>query len=419
MTDKMPLIGCIADDFTGASDVSYFLVDAGAKCILFNGIPKNNFNLNQYDVVVIALKIRNIDKNEAIIEVEKAYNFFKENGINKIYDKYCSTFDSTKDGNIGPILDYLLEKSEQKYTIVSPALPENKRVVFNGYLFVNDILLEESSMKNHPLNPMNDSYIPRLLNAQSKYKCHMLNYINLDADSKTILKNSDKLSDKKHYYICCDYINEQHGSKIADTFKDLNILSGSSSLIKEWYKVLTPNNQIKTIDDCFEDNSPTLIISGSLSSQTKKQIKSYKDLGGKTLRIFPEKLLCKEQNIKEIYSHIDNMKENLLIYSQGEGNTNQSIQKQYSEILEYTVAQIGLYALKSGIKKLIVAGGETSGAVTQGLGYSAFEIGKTVAPGVPILKPIDDVGKQLVLKSGNFGQDDFFNKAIRMMRGLK
>lgn len=417
MCYKKPLIGCIADDFTGASDVCSFLVDTGAKCILFNGIPSNNFDLSQYDVIVIALKIRNIHKKEAIAEVEKAYNFFVANGIEKIYDKYCSTFDSTKEGNIGPILDFLLEKSGQNFTIVSPALPENNRIVFNGYLFADNVLLEDSSMRNHPLNPMKDSYIPRLLESQSKHRCFMLNYLDLKDSPEKILIKSDSFSKNKNYYICCDYICNEHGAKIAETFKNLNLLSGSSSLIKEWYKALNPNAQNNINTTIIKDTSPTLILSGSLSTQTKKQINAYIKTGSKTLRLYPDKLISKEQTIEELYKHIDNMENDLLIYSSGEETVNRTIQKQYSEILELTVSQLGLYALKSGINKLIVAGGETSGAVTKSLNYIAFDIGKTVAPGIPILKPINETNKQLILKSGNFGQDDFFNKAIAMMGG--
>lgn len=409
--EKREMIGCIADDFTGASDVCSFLIDSGATCIIVNDIPEEKEILN-VDVVVVALKIRSVPAEKALEKVKQTIKWFEEIGVTRVFDKYCSTFDSTNKGNIGPILDYLLEYYNQKYTIVSPALPKNKREVFNGYLFADGVLLSDGSMRNHPLTPMKDSYIPRLLEAQSKYLCHRLNHIDLLSGEDYINSFIEKFNDEKYFYICTDYFNEQHGEIIAKSFGNLKILSGSSSLINEWYKYLFKEKE-SIIEEQFEnDNSKVLILSGSLSEQTTRQIENFINNGAVVINIENENL----DNTKDLKDRILNESKDILVYSsRGEDFINGNV-KNKAEKIEQFFGDLSKEAINYGIKKIIVAGGETSGAVIGALGYKSFNVGKNVAPGVPILRPIEKNEMQIVLKSGNFGQDDFFTRAIDMMR---
>lgn len=409
-------IGCIADDFTGASDVCSFLADSGASCLLLNGVPeKENIDLGSIDVVVVALKIRSIKQGDAIRETTRAMDWLEGKGIGRYYYKYCSTFDSTPQGNIGPVLDYLLERLGQTFCVVSPALPVNHRTVFNGYLYVGRQLLSESSMRYHPLNPMKDSYLPRLLDVQSKYSSYVLNYQELGQAVDEVRAYAGGLSDDNHYYIICDCFSDEHGEQIAKAFGHMKLLSGSSSLIDFWYRNIQGGskrvNQIKRAST----DPRALILSGSLSRQTQKQVASFINSGGNALPIIASKLNQDESHLHKLLDAIDHLKGKLLIYSDPDSKKTDLNPDASANKLEDAMATLARHAVSLGIEKLIVAGGETSGAVVQALGFTSFAIGDTVAPGVPILKPADRQDIQLVLKSGNFGQDDFFNRAISLM----
>lgn len=411
-------IGCIADDFTGASDVCSFLVDSGAKCLLINGVPENeDINLQDMDVVVIALKIRSSNKNDAIQEVAYAMDWLERRGIERFYYKYCSTFDSTPQGNIGPVLDYMLRRLGQTYCVVSPALPINQRTVYNGYLYVGRQLLAESSMKDHPLNPMTDSYLPRLLNAQSAFSSYVLNYQDLLHEPDQMRLLADNVSDAEHYYLICDYFQTEHGEKLAKAFGDMKLQSGSSLLIDDWYRHLkgstTRINQVKPVST----DPRALILSGSLSQQTQRQIKSFIASGGAALPIIASKLNQDETHLQSLIDAVEYQGGQLLIYSDPESKQADQTPDISAENLEKAMAALAKHAINLGIEKVIVAGGETSGAVVQALGFESFTIGEPVAPGVPILRPTENEGIQLVLKSGNFGQDDFFARAISLMEG--
>lgn len=412
---KRELIGCIADDFTGAADVCSFLIDSGANCIIVNDIDKikEDAVVNEVEVIVVALKIRTIPVEDALKQVKKTISWFEKIGVTRIYDKYCSTFDSSEKGNIGPILDCLIEYYGQEYTLVSPALPENKREVFNGYLFADSILLSEGSMKNHPLTPMTDSYIPRLLEKQSKYKSYRLKYSFLEEAKENIIEYINDLTEDRHFYIIPDYINDHHGVKLAKTFGDLKILSGSSSLINEWYKYLYPDKKDMESQEFSRDHSPTLLLSGSLSQQTTKQVNDYINGGGNAFRVTQDSI--KRENREKIYKLLDELDEDLLFYSSREEKFELDDNNSIPEEIESFFSDLAKYAVDNGLKKIIVAGGETSGAVVSKLAYNLFIAEKNITPGVPILRPVKNENIQIVLKSGNFGDDGFFKRSIQLM----
>lgn len=417
-------IGIIADDFTGASDIASFMNLAGANSILINEIPLNyNYNYSSYDVIVIALKTRSINVKEAINYTRAAYKFLLENGVENIYFKYASTFDSTKDGNIGPVSDYLLETMEQKYSLIVPSFPDNNRIVKEGILYVDGKKIEDTHMRNHPINPMEESNLIKLMENQSAYKSYNLSIDDIKyylKDKKEFKNYILKLSEKhKYFYIIPDYYENSHGKLIAELFSELNFYTGAS-IFGGWVYQIKGN--------VFQNNYPTLsqslskdkyvlkngiILVGSLSKATQTQIESFKKHNYPTYKIQNKKIYENyTDELEEIKRFIEKNKASpMLVYNEKE-KFHIPIGKQ----LETVISEIGLFALDNEINNIVVAGGETSGAVVKKIGANNFKIGESISPGVPILKPVEaDKEIKLVLKSGNFGDEEFFTKALHIM----
>ncbi|MDX9799988.1 MAG: four-carbon acid sugar kinase family protein, partial [Spirochaetia bacterium] len=224
------LFGCVADDFTGASDAASFFLAGGLKTLLLNGIPHDTNHLpDGVKAIVIALKSRTQESSIAVKDSLNAFTLLKKMGCRQLYFKYCSTFDSTPEGNIGPVIDAVLDKYKLPYTIISPALPVNKRTVKNGHLFVNGVPLHKSSMKDHPLTPMWDSDLNNLIAAQGKYRSFNLDYSLLEKNRVEIFEkifNYKSSIGNNPFYIITDYFKDKHGEIIADLFRDLPFLTG-------------------------------------------------------------------------------------------------------------------------------------------------------------------------------------------------
>jgi len=415
------LLGCAADDFTGASDLASFLSANGARCLLLNEVPGIGYSLpDGYDAVVIALKTRSAKPEISVAEMRAAFRWLLDQGAKKLYFKYCSTFDSTKDGNIGPVLDSLLETYDLRYITLCPALPVNKRTVRGGRLYVDGIPLEQSHMKNHPLNPMWDSYIPNLMQPQSKYPCYVLDLAKLLSGNEAVKHYIDDLLEKeKRFYLVLDCLDHEHSVKLADLFANLQINSGGSSFGGDIFRALNPCGKLQTRSTSFQGKG--LIFSGSCSKNTLEQVCYFQKHGGASFMMSPSRLMDGSLSLDEIWSFIENHDTDILVYSSqehAEVKKNQEIGgAKISEILEEAMAVLGSRAVAAGIKNIVVAGGETSGAVTRALNCTAYEIGVSIDPGVPILYPLSLNGVQLTLKSGNFGGENFFVKALAMMNG--
>lgn len=399
------ILGCIADDFTGASDAASFLQKAGMKTVLLSGIPGFRIDLAEYDAVVVALKTRTEPVEDAVRHSMEVVQWLEARGITNYYFKYCSTFDSTREGNIGPILDAALEYFQEPYTILCPALPVNGRCVIDGHLYVNGVPLHESPMKDHPLTPMWDSRIKNLMEAQSKYPCFELNSEALAQDSIDGWLE-EKKAENPHFYIVPDYRSCEDGENIARLFKACKILSGGSGILEHLEK--RPQKGI--------------LLAGSCSKATLNQIDMYQKAGHPSYKIDPKKLWEGELNLSEILDYVKAYpQEYVLVYSSDAAENVRETQKlgkeQIAALLEDTMSEIAKRLVEEGYRHVIVAGGETSGAVTKKLGYHAFQIGKSVAPGVPLMVPVEDKDIRLVLKSGNFGQPDFFERAIAVAKG--
>ena len=399
----MNRIGCIADDFTGASDAASFYTKGGGKTAFFASCPTEDINA-EASCLVVALKTRTQELTSALNDVKNTYDWLIKQGCNQIYIKYCSTFDSTKEGNIGPICDYLLEELNIPYTILCPALPINGRTIKDGHLFVNNVPLNESSMKDHPLTPMWDSFIPSLMKEQSKYPCYVINGELLEKSNDEIFKLIDNYKkENKHFYLVVDCYEDKHMKKIAKLFSSLKLLTGGSGLLEELAK---ENQSVKR----------GLCLAASCSSATLEQIANYDDKKSYKINVFD--LLNNKIDAQTIWKEASKDKTELLIYASSSKeeriNEKDFPNLNIGKIIEDTIAQIALLAKNSGTNRIIVAGGETSGAVCKALGFKSFKVGKEVAPGVPILTPYSDENIKIVLKSGNFGSKDFFSLALKM-----
>ncbi|MEA4815820.1 MAG: 3-oxo-tetronate kinase [Lachnospiraceae bacterium] len=416
MEQKITL-GCVADDFTGASDAASFIVKSGLNTVLFNGTPLNDVDVSGFDAVVIALKTRSDEKNRAVVDSLNAFKWLENKGATHFYSKYCSTFDSTREGNIGPILDSALEYFKEKYSVLCPALPVNKRIVKNGKLYVDGVLLNESHMKNHPLNPMWDADIAKLMEPQSKYPCFNIDFNLMKKTEGEIFEKIDSFGNgKEHFYIVPDYITDEDGEKIAGFFGGMKVLSGGSGLLYHIGNRYNKLNAKKSEAVSSSSKGKAILLAGSCSKATLGQIESFKAGGYPSFKINPKALLSGSQTMEDIWSFVEKAGDAMLLYSSDTADNVKEAQKagDVSKILEKTMADLAKKAVDSGFKRIIVAGGETSGAVTKALGYDAYVIGESIAPGVPIMIPFGDRSMRVVLKSGNFGQIDFFERAVNI-----
>lgn len=415
----MALLGCIADDFTGASDIASFFKIGGLQTVLYNEIPQKNAD-SEAQALVIALKTRTADTNLAVEQSLEALEWLKKQGVKQIYIKYCSTFDSTPKGNIGPISDAVMDALHAEYSLVCPALPVNGRTVTEGKLYVNGVPLHESSMKDHPLTPMWDCDLKNLMEAQSRYSSHKIGKLFEDRKKLAAFIKEKKKSGIP-FYLIPDCEKNEDSRCTADFFHDLPLITGGSGLAPYLAEIWAQNNKAK--EKIFsKPKGPVLLLAGSCSVATRGQIRFWKEKGYKAIQIDPLKLKNGELTFDALKKEIEcTFPEPILFYSSDDPDKVKRIQetagKEIAALLENTAAELAAYALQKGAERIIVAGGETSGAVTQKLSFDSFYIGESVAPGVPIMVPVQNLSLRLILKSGNFGQEDFFLKAFRMIQG--
>ena len=416
------ILGCIADDFTGASDAASLLVQGGLKTMLINGIPDNTESLDECQAVVIALKSRTEPVQEAVEKSLQAVKWLKHSGARQYYFKYCSTFDSTEKGNIGPVADALMEYLGCPYTLLCPSLPPNGRIVVDGVLYVNGVPLSESHMRNHPLTPMRQSFIPDLMKPQSKYPSYVLKKRDFSFDSVR-QKLAAYADANAHFYLVPDYEDDGDAAKLVSLFGDVAFLTGGSGILAALAEKYADQTQDKQ-GVANKTEGKALILAGSCSVATLGQIDYFQRRGGVSLKLEPAKLLTGEQSLAEICSFIqDHADVPVLLYSSESAEYINSIRssviEQYAAILEKTFAAIAVWAKNQAYTRLIVAGGETAGAVVQALQLKRYLIGDSVAVGVPIMIPCEEHKMRLVLKSGNFGGDDFFERALIMTGGAE
>jgi len=409
------LLGCIADDFTGATDLANNLVRAGMRAVQTIGVPTTPLT-EDVDAVVVALKSRTIPAADAVAQSLAALQWLQAQGVKQVFFKYCSTFDSTPAGNIGPVAEALMDALKTDFTIACPAFPENKRTVFKGYLFAGDVPLSESGMQNHPLTPMTDSNLVRVLQAQSKRKVGLIDYVTVAAGARAIGRRIEALRRQGIGLAIADAISDEDLHRLGHALKDFPLVTGGSGVAIG----LPRNFEIDPGPRAAElpaVQGHAAIVSGSCSTATLGQVKEFIGKGGEALAIDPMKLDgAAQQAIDWASARLGDRP--VLIYSSAESASVKAVQETLGtqaagEAVERALAAIARGLVERGVRRLIVAGGETSGAVVQALGISKLRIGPQIDPGVPWCaaeSPVAAGMMHLALKSGNFGAPDFFTR---------
>lgn len=433
---KPTILGCIADDFTGATDLANNLVRTGFRVIQTIGIPTEPLSQEgeAVDAIVIALKTRTIDPEDAIAQSLAALSWLKSNGAGQIYFKYCSTFDSTPTGNIGPVTDALMRSLNTDFTIACPAFPDNGRTIFKGYLYVGDELLHESGMRNHPLTPMTDSNLVRVLQAQTTQKVGLIDYRTVAQGAAAVSKRIAELKQAGVAMAVVDAVSNADLIAMGPALAELPLLTAGSGVAIGLKPSLKPNfepNQSvtgKTLDVAKlpEAKGFKAIVSGSCSTATNAQVAAFIAQGGAAFAVDPLQLA---NGVDVVTNALTWAKDQLLqgtvlMYATAEPETVRAVQAKLGvaksgEMVEHALAAIAKGLVAMGVQQLIVAGGETSGACVQALGVTSMRIGPQIAPGVPwCYAPASGTingGLHLALKSGNFGGTDFFTSAFDVL----
>lgn len=421
----MPLLlGCIADDITGATDLGLMLHANGLPTTLYLGIP-DDLRVPVTEAAVIALKIRSCAPEQAVSEATQAADWLLAHGARQLFYKYCSTFDSTREGNIGPVADALLKLLKQEQTVLLPAFPANGRTVRNGNLYVGDDLLAESSMRNHPLNPMTESFLPTLMDAQTTAgQTGWIDQASVDAGADAIRAALVKEQADGHRYISIDTRDERDFPAIADAIADLRLITGGSGIGAAIPQSLRQQGLLKIKTDSTQ--LPSLpghaaILAGSCSQATRTQISAFANAAA-TIVVDPVELHSGETS-KELIAEAAQQATstgNVLVYSSADSASLKQSQAKLgiaesARLVEETLSFVAQRLASSGVSKFVVAGGETSGAVAQALDIDELEIGAEIAPGVPWMVAKSPATRCLAFKSGNFGTDDFFERALEML----
>jgi uncharacterized protein YgbK (DUF1537 family) len=418
------VLGCIADDFTGATDLANNLVRAGMRVVQTIGVPVTPLAAD-VDAVVVALKSRTIAPAEAIAQSLDALRWLQAQGAQQIYFKYCSTFDSTPQGNIGPVTEALMEALKCDFTIATPAFPDNKRTVFKGYLFAGDVLLNESGMQNHPLTPMTDPNLVRVLQAQCKRKVGLIDHAVVARGAAAIAERIGQLKGDGVSIAIVDAVSNDDLLRMGPALAKLPLLTAGSGVAIGLPANfgLAPSSQASALPKA---GGRTAVVSGSCSLATNRQVLDFIQRGGAALAVDPLRIAAGVDVAAEALAWAGPLldKGPVLVYSTAEAGAVKSVQgrlgvEEAGAMVERTIAAIARGLVERGVRQLVVAGGETSGACVQALGIAQMQIGPQIDPGVPWCHARTDVGQatpvHIALKSGNFGGDDFFTKAFTVL----
>jgi uncharacterized protein YgbK (DUF1537 family) len=418
------LLGCIADDFTGATDLANNLVRAGMRVVQAIGVPATPLDAN-VDAVVVALKSRTIAPAEAIARSLDALRWLQAQGAQQIYFKYCSTFDSTPEGNIGPVTEALLEALGCEFTIATPAFPDNKRTVFKGYLFAGDVLLNESGMQNHPLTPMTDANLVRVLQAQCQRKVGLIDHAVVARGAAAISERIEQLKSEGVSIAIVDAVSNDDLLRLGPAIAKMPLLTAGSGVAIGLPANfgLAPSSQASALPPA---GGLRAVVSGSCSLATNRQVLDFIQRGGAALAIDPLRIAAGVDVVAETLAWAAPLvaKQPVLVYSTAEAGAIKSVQsrlgvEEAGAMVERTIAAIARGLVELGVRQLVVAGGETSGACVQALGIAQMQIGPQIDPGVPWCHARTDVAEgtpvHIALKSGNFGGDDFFTKAFTVL----
>jgi uncharacterized protein YgbK (DUF1537 family) len=414
------LLGCIADDFTGATDLANNLVRAGMRAVQTIGIPAADETIDA-DAVVIALKSRTAPVADAVAQSLAACRWLRERGAPPIYFKVCSTFDSTPAGNIGAVTEALMAELDAPFSIVTPAFPENGRTVFKGYLFVGDVLLSDSPMRHHPLTPMTDASLVRVMQAQCRRERVGLVEHRQVADGVAAVRERIAALPREGVRLAiADAIGDNDLRTLAAATHDHRLFVAGSGLAIGMPALhgLAPNALASQLP---ASRGQRAIVSGSCSAQTNAQVAHFIGHGGAAFAVDPLRVAAGEDvaGIALAWARPLLAQGPVLGYATADAAAVREVQSrlgahQAGAIVEDTLASVAEGLVDSGVGQLLVAGGETSGACVQRLGVTQLRIGPQIDPGVPWCHAAPQ-RLHLALKSGNFGGVDFFSRAFTLL----
>ena len=408
------VLGCIADDFTGATDLANNLVRAGMRVVLTVDVPAESDRVDA-DAVVVALKSRTVPAATAVEQSLRACRWLRQRGARQIYFKICSTFDSTAAGNIGPVIEALMDELECDFSIATPAFPENGRTVVHGHLFLGDTLLSESGMRHHPLTPMTDANLVRVLQSQlnpgKARKVGLIDYRTVTQSAEAIQKRIGELKTEGIAIAIVDALSDEDLGRLGEALRNSSFLTAGSglggSLPRNWG--FSPQN----LASLPPARGLKAILAGSCSVATNAQVQNFIRNGGEAYALQPAHLAADlEMQIAEVLAWADACWRTeaalpLLVYSTAEP---EKVNPAHAPVIEETMAALARAFVKRGVGSLVVAGGETAGICVQALDIKQIQIGQQIDPGVPWCYAGE--GLHLALKSGNFGSPDFFSKAF-------
>ncbi|MDB6141650.1 MAG: Membrane protein [Pseudomonas sp.] len=420
-----PLLGCIADDFTGATDLANILVRGGMRTVQTIGIPSPVLaDAIDADAVVIALKSRTLPAAEAVEQALQALAWLRARGCQQFFFKYCSTFDSMEKGNIGPVTGALLAALGSDFTLACPAFPEGGRTLFRGHLFVQDALLSESGMQHHPLTAMNDPNLMRVLQQQTARQVGLLRYDQVAAGVAAVQVGFGRLRAEGVEIAIADALSDADLITLGEACAGLPLITGGSGIAQGLPANFRRKGQLRDGDAA---HTPTVegkavVLAGSTSKATNGQVAAWLHAGRPGFRVDPLALARGDAVVEQALAFAER-DEPVLIYATSSPEEVSVVQRELGveragALVEQALGQVALRLRAQGFARFVIAGGETSGAVVQALGVKGLRIGRQIDPGVPLTVALGvETPLALTLKSGNFGSVDFFAKALRYLSG--
>jgi 3-dehydrotetronate 4-kinase len=449
-----PLLGCVADDYTGGTDVASALGREGLRTTLLFGAPRPGWTVADADAVVVALKSRNLPQADAVAVSLAGRRWLSDQGIGCLYFKYCSTFDSTDRGNIGPVADALLDAAGAPLTVVCPASPEHGRTVYQGHLFVGDRLLSESSMRHHPLTPMTDADLVRVLGRQTPHRVELIGSQVVRQGPEAVAAALEDLGGRAVRFAVTDASTDDDLAAIAAASRELPVVTGAAGLVRHLGAGLTRTGAglIRTGAGLTRTRAgltrtlrrqaprrgsvaergdqgprlstapaaeagplpdgPTLILAGSSSAATLEQVARAR-ARFPAFRLDPAATPdpgdLQAKAVDWMGEHLD--RGTVLVYASAPPTERGPAGGQAAQVIERTMAELARAAVGQGVRRIVVAGGETSGAVVDGLGIDRVVVAREEDVGVPWLVTADPDPLALLLKSGNFGRPDLLVRA--------
>jgi len=416
------LLGCIADDFTGATDLASMLVRNGMRTVQLIGVPGADDVPPEADAVVVALKSRTAPVRQAVAESLAALAWLRKAGCKQFFFKYCSTFDSTDEGNIGPVADALLKALGSGFALACPAFPANARSVYQGYLFVGNVLLNESGMEKHPLTPMTDANLVRVLSRQTDGTVGLVNFATVEQGAQAIRKAMTGLAESGRRYAIVDAVSDSHLMAIGEAAAGHALITGGSGVAMGLGENFRRAGLLEVRGDSADlppASGAAAVLAGSCSRATLFQIATARERVP-TLELdpltTPDAGALAAQAREWMAGKLGDTP--IVIAASAPPDKVAALQTKLGRdaaghLVEAALAEIAEELFARGVRRLVVAGGETSGAVVSRLGVRSLRIGAEIDPGVPWTYAEGGTAPlHLALKSGNFGAPDFFLKAF-------